>query len=175
MLMGPVELIFIVIVTGIILLVVVGLVFLIVMLVKKSGNNSSTNIPVTDSSSKASEKKEILEMLAKKEISKEEAERKLSELGSPVEDQQQAQSKPKGKKKNGCLIALIIAFILIIPAILLFLFLGWFLVNERKVEADHLKRTILQVEQDKRIHEKAKRKNDRAIEIEVREESSSDK
>ena len=56
-------------------------------------------------------KREILEMLAKKEISKEEAEKKLSELGSPLPDLEPPQPTPP-KKNKGCLIIILLALIL---------------------------------------------------------------
>jgi len=71
---------------------------------------------------KAEEKKEILEMLAGKEISKEEAERKLSELGDPgeVEPVVEHQPAPPKKSNTGCLIAIIIAVVLL-PVLLVVL------------------------------------------------------
>jgi len=90
---------------------------------KETANNSKRkeeNMNNNEGNPSKDEKKEILEMLAKKEISKEEAEKKLSELGSPVEDQQQIQSDSKGNKNIGCLIVIILG-VLLIPVILLIL------------------------------------------------------
>lgn len=70
------------------------------------------------------EKREILEKLAKKEISKEEAEKLLTELGDPIPETPPSPI-TKQKPKKGCLIALIIGIIMI-PLIILFTIIIFF-------------------------------------------------
>ncbi len=69
------------------------------------------------------DRKEILEKLARQEITQEEAERLLAEAGAPIPETPPLPPRTNGKSGKGCLIALLIGLIAV-P--LFFLFLGGF-------------------------------------------------
>ena len=97
--------------------VVVGLVFMVLLgvlipiLMNRRNTSSPEDAPEPETKSKEVDKKEILEMLARKEISKDEAETRLSSLENSVPKPQQQQDSSKNNK--GCLITVIIGLILL--------------------------------------------------------------
>jgi len=98
-------------------------------------------------------KKEILEMLAKKLISKEEAERKLEELGEPMPATEPA--KPAKKSNKGCLIAIIIVVVLLPVLLVIFFVLALLLWRSDEVMESHPVRveSVKEIE-DKKIERK---------------------
>lgn len=74
-------------------------------------------------------RREVLEKLARKEISKEEAERLLGQSGAPIADEPPAPPQKKNGMNRGCLITLIVGLVAL--PIVLVLLAGLFLVNTR--------------------------------------------
>jgi hypothetical protein len=66
------------------------------------------------------EQKEILEKLARKEITREQAEEMFAELGTPIPEEPPAALASKGKVGPGCLVAILLTILagLVIPVLL---------------------------------------------------------
>ncbi len=111
-------------------LVVAGIVALVVMLSSRSRNRPRAAAAATPSIAQAvqqEDRQEILRKLANGEITKDEAEERMGQLGSPVPESMPAPPRTGSGTSKGCLIALLVA-LLLGPLLLILLVLGlrWF-------------------------------------------------
>lgn len=119
-------LLLLVLIVGIPLLIGGVVAVILVSRKNKSGPQDMTSIePALVTGDTRAQRSEILQQLADKQLTREDAEARLAALGTPVpEDMPQLPQASSGGSGKGCLIALLIALPIVLVGILVLLVLG---------------------------------------------------